>query len=105
MRPRDKFTGVVAAVLLGSALPTLVISSAGAIGRAAHSARFCRSSAHPALAARLTRDIQAAQHGRVDAFELGEPLRVQRLPGQAELGEVGAELGAVDGAEGQLEVP
>ena len=67
MRPRVKFTGIVAAALLGSALPVLVTSSAGAAGTAAHSARFCRSSAHPALAARLTRDIQAAQHGRVSA--------------------------------------
>jgi beta-lactamase class A len=67
MKPRVKFIGVVAAALIGSALPALVASSAGAAGTAAHSARFCRSSAHPALAARLTRDIQAAQHGRVSA--------------------------------------
>jgi len=75
MKPRDKFTGVVVAALLTSAPAVLLTSSAGAVSTAAHSARFCRSSAHPALAARLTRDIQAAQHGRVSvvAVRVADP--------------------------------
>jgi len=75
MKPRDKLTGVVAAALLGSALAVFLTASAGAVSTAAHSPRFCRSSAHPALAARLIRDIQAAQRGRVSvaAVRIDDP--------------------------------
>ena len=48
-----------------SASATTISASAGA------SSASCRSSAHPALAARLARDINRAQHGRVSAVAVG----------------------------------
>ena len=60
-----KFTGAVTAVLLGSAPVPFLALSAGAASTAPISYGFCRSSSHPALAARLTRAIRAARRGRV----------------------------------------
>jgi beta-lactamase class A len=68
MKHRRKLTGAVAAVLLGSALVPFLALSAGAASTAHISAGLCRSSAHRALAARLTRDIQAARRGRFSAI-------------------------------------
>ena len=67
MRPARKLIGMAVAGLLAVTLPAALASSAGAAETAAHSARFCRSPAHSALAARLARGIQAAQRGRVSA--------------------------------------
>jgi beta-lactamase class A len=67
MRFSRKLPGAAVAGLLTVAQPAALASSAGAAGTAAHSARFCRSPSHSALATRLARDIQAAQHGRVSA--------------------------------------
>lgn len=67
MRSTRKFAGAAVAGLLGLALPAALASSANAAGTAARPARYCRSSSHHALAARLTRDIQRAERGRVSA--------------------------------------
>jgi len=67
MRPSRKLARAAVAGLLAVALPVSLVSSAGAAGRAAHAARFCRSPSHSALAAKLARDIQAAHRGRVSA--------------------------------------
>jgi beta-lactamase class A len=68
--------GVVASALLGVVPAVIALSPAmpaGAAVRAAASASSvsCTSSSHPALAARLARDIQAARHGRVSAVAVG----------------------------------
>ena len=56
----------VAAALLGSAsVPFLVPSASAVAATAAVPPGVCRSSSHPALAARLARDIRAAGRGRV----------------------------------------
>jgi len=60
-----KFTGAVTAVLLGSAPVPFLALSAEAASTAPISHGFCRSSSHPALAARLTRAIRAARRGRL----------------------------------------
>jgi hypothetical protein len=65
MRLARKLAGVVVAGLLGVVLSAALASSAGAAGTAAHSARFCRSPSHSALAARLARGIQVAQRDRI----------------------------------------
>jgi hypothetical protein len=57
--------GVAVAALFPVVLPVALASSADAVGTHAHSARFCRSPSHSALAARLARDIRMAQRGRV----------------------------------------
>jgi beta-lactamase class A len=69
---------VVAAVLLGSASVAFQSLPAGAaVSAPAAAASFCRSSSHPALAARLARDIQAARRGRVStvAVRVDDPRR------------------------------
>ncbi|HEX6523836.1 MAG TPA: serine hydrolase [Streptosporangiaceae bacterium] len=53
---------IVAAAMLGA---TLVSLPGGAALAATASSVVCSSSSHPALAAKLTRDIQAARRGRV----------------------------------------
>ena len=55
----------VAAALLGSASVPFLVPSASAAATAAVPPGACRSSSHPALAARLARDIRAAGRGRV----------------------------------------
>ena len=59
-------TVALGAALLGAALTAFPAWPAGAAaGQAAASAAICSSSSHPALAARIGRDIQAARSGRV----------------------------------------
>ena len=61
----------VAAALLGSAsVPFLVPSASAVAATAAVPPGVCRSSSHPALAARLARDIRAAGRGRVSAVSV-----------------------------------
>jgi beta-lactamase class A len=65
MKPRRKLFGAAAAILAGSMpIPFLALSAAN-VSSAAISPRFCRSSAHPALAAKLAHGIEAARRGRV----------------------------------------
>jgi beta-lactamase class A len=63
-------TVIVGAALLGAVLTAFPAWPAGAAAgmaadRAAASSAICSSSSHPALAARIGRDIRAAQRGRV----------------------------------------
>jgi beta-lactamase class A len=67
MKRRRGFITVVTTVLLGS-IPILVLAAPAS---AASSAVSCKSSAHPALAARLDRDIDRALRGRVSAVAVG----------------------------------
>jgi hypothetical protein len=67
MKRRCGFITVVTAVLLGS-IPILVLAAPAS---AASSGVSCKSSAHPALAARLDRDIDRALRGRVSAVAVG----------------------------------
>jgi beta-lactamase class A len=72
MDPRRGLIRAVAAVLLGSALVPLLARPASAVAdTAAASPAACRSSAHPALAARLARDIGTALRGRVSVVAVG----------------------------------
>jgi beta-lactamase class A len=66
---------VIAAVLLGSELAPFLALSRGAASTAAVSSSLCRSSSHPALAARLARDIAAARRGRIStvAVQVDDP--------------------------------
>ena len=74
-------TTVAALILLGSVPVSLLASPASArttsasarttSASAGASPASCRSSAHPALAARLARDINRARHGRVSAVAVG----------------------------------
>jgi beta-lactamase class A len=77
VKPRRGLTGVVAAALPVVALIAFLARPAdAAAGRgAAGSSPVCRSSSHGALAARLTRAIQAARRGRVSAVavEVDDP--------------------------------
>lgn len=68
MRPWRGSIRAVAALVLGSAAVTFLAPAAGA---STASAAICGSSSHPSLAAKLTRDIQAAQRGRVSAVAVG----------------------------------
>jgi hypothetical protein len=61
------FITVVTTVLLGS-IPILVLAAPAS---AASSGVSCESSSHPALAARLDRDIDRALRGRVSAVAVG----------------------------------
>ena len=65
-------TTMIAAVLVGMAPVPLLASPASA---SASPVTSCRSSAHPALAAKLVRDISHALHGRVSdaAVEVDDP--------------------------------
>src|SRR5579859_1801292 len=66
MTLRRGLAGITAADLLGSASVSLLARPASAAaGGAAMSPAVCSSASHPALAARLARDIQAARRGRV----------------------------------------
>jgi len=66
MERRRGLTVAVGAALLGAALTAFPAWPAGAAaGQAAASPALCSSSSHPALAARIGRDIQAARRGRV----------------------------------------
>jgi beta-lactamase class A len=66
MECRRGLTVAVSAALLGAALTAFPAWPAGAAaGRAAASSAVCSSSSHPALAARIGRDIQTARRGRV----------------------------------------
>jgi beta-lactamase class A len=57
--------GVAAATLLGTAvMPALGAQAGGSASAAAASLPMCRSAANPALAAKLTSDINAARQGR-----------------------------------------
>jgi len=72
MRPIGSLVSGVATVLLGSALVMFPATPAGATDRpAAISSAICGSTSHPALAARLSRDIRAALRGRVSAVAVG----------------------------------
>lgn len=68
MKPWRGSVRAVAALLLGSAAVPFLAPAASA---STASSPVCGSSSHPALAARLTRDIQAAQRGRVSAVAVG----------------------------------
>jgi beta-lactamase class A len=67
MRRTRKLAGAAMAGLLGLVLPAALVSPAGAAGTVTRPARFCRSPSHSTLAARLARDIQRAERGRVSA--------------------------------------
>jgi hypothetical protein len=71
MRKLSRLVGVIVAAALTGALLIPVLArpaDAGTLVRqAAAAAAICRSSSHPALAARISRDIQAARRGRVSA--------------------------------------
>jgi beta-lactamase class A len=69
MKPRHALTSAVAAVVLGSATVPLVADPASAaVGT---TSATCRSSSHPALAARLARDIDRALRDRISAVAVG----------------------------------
>jgi beta-lactamase class A len=61
MERRRGLTVAVGAALLGAALTVFPAWPAGAVASSA----VCSSSSHPALAAKIARDIQAARRGRV----------------------------------------
>src|ERR1035438_3720826 len=66
MERRRGLTVAVGAALLGAALTAFAAWPAGAAaGQAAASSAICSSSSHPALAARIGRDIRAARRDRV----------------------------------------
>jgi beta-lactamase class A len=66
MGRRRGLTVAVGAALLGAVLTAFPAwPASAAAGPAAASSASCTSSAHPALAARIARDIQAARRGRV----------------------------------------
>ena len=71
MERRRGLTVAVGAALLGAALmafpawPAGAAAGQAAAGQAAASSASCSSSSHPALAARIGRDITAARRGRV----------------------------------------
>ncbi len=68
MRRRSRLTTAVSAALVGAALMWFPTWSAdAAVSQVAVSSAICSSSSHPALAARIGRDIQAARRGRVSA--------------------------------------
>jgi Beta-lactamase enzyme family len=66
MKRRRGLTAVVGAALAGAALMTFPAWPAdAAVSPVAASSAICGSSSHSALAARISRDIQAARRGRV----------------------------------------
>jgi beta-lactamase family protein len=72
MRPMSGLVRGVALVMLGSILIAFPAAAAEATDRqAAVSSAICRSSSHPALAAKLSRGIRAALHGRVSVVAVG----------------------------------
>jgi hypothetical protein len=70
VKPTRGLTGAFAAALLAAALSPFPAANATAVSQA-----DCTSSSHPALAARLTGDIQAARRDRVSlvALEVDDP--------------------------------
>src|SRR6266851_4139939 len=69
MRRRRRLTTVVAAALAGAVPTAFPAWPAGAA--ASQAAAICSSSSHPALAARIGRDILPARRGRVSAAAVG----------------------------------
>ena len=69
MTPKGGVAWVTAAVMAGAGVASWLAPPAGAA--AASSAVTCWSAAHPAAAAKLSRDIQAARRGRVSAVGAG----------------------------------
>ncbi len=66
MRRRRGLTAAVGSALVGAALMAFPAWPAdAAVSQVAASSAICSSSSHPALAARIGRDIQAARRGRV----------------------------------------
>ena len=71
MRPKRGFNRAVAAAILGSASALFLAPPlSAAAATAAVPPGVCRSSSHPALAARLARDIRAAGRGRVSTVSV-----------------------------------
>jgi beta-lactamase class A len=71
MKPRLGLTLVVAAATFAfAAVPLLAALPASATVSTTAPASFCRSSSHPAIAAKLARDIQAALTGRASTVAL-----------------------------------
>jgi beta-lactamase class A len=69
MKPMGGFIRAAAVALLAVAPVLSLAPPAGAaVHSAADSAGWCRSLSHPALAARVSRAIDAARHGRVSAI-------------------------------------
>lgn len=72
MKPQRPLAAAVAGALLAAALAAFTAGTAGAVaGRAAVPPVACRSSSHPALAARLAGDITAARRGRLSTVAVG----------------------------------
>jgi beta-lactamase family protein len=72
MWPMSSLVRGTAIVMLGSMLTAFPVEAADAAGTpAAAASAICRSSSHPALAARITRGIRAALHGRVSVVAVG----------------------------------
>ena len=69
MTPKGGVAWVTAAVMAGAGVASWLAPPASAA--AASSAVTCWSAAHPAAAAKLSRDIQAARRGRVSAVGAG----------------------------------
>ncbi len=67
------------AILLGLVAVVPSASAAASSGAAAAYSAVCRSSSHARIAARLSRDIGRALHGRVSAVALGVEAPSQRL--------------------------
>ena len=65
MKPRRGLFGAVAAALLAAAPVAVAPLGSAAAATVGDLSRLCRSPTHPVLAARLSRDIRAAWHGRV----------------------------------------
>lgn len=72
MKPRRRIllSVTVTGALLGSSLMSVLAPAAAAASPAAAAAVICTSSSHPALAAALARDIQAARRGRSSTVAL-----------------------------------
>ncbi len=71
MKPRLGLTLAIAAATFAlAAVPLLTAGPASATVSRTVAVSFCRSSSHPALAAKLARDIQAALTGRVSTVAL-----------------------------------
>jgi beta-lactamase class A len=71
VKRRSEVTAALSAVLLAA---TMIMAGPGAVAAAA-APELCASSSHAALAARISRGIEAARHGRVSfvAVEVDDP--------------------------------
>ena len=65
MKPGRRLAGAVTAALIAAASVVVAAAPGSAAAAATVSSRLCTSPTHPARAARLSRDIQGALHGRV----------------------------------------